>query len=185
MLQKWCNNFHSNCWNFFWTLSKCPLRFVTLDYTKKKAKIFFSVEILPFFSKICFQQPLEFLKFDLITSAVKLKLPRGLLQSVLWDLSYSITRFYEKKRPKSFFHWKDCLFFSKLCVFKQPLRCYKIDLISSRVNVGLPFGPLPIVFWGLSHSIIREKTGQLFVTGQKAFFEKVVLKILGPKETII
>ena len=162
MLQKWCNNFHSNCRNTFWTLSKCPLRFVTLDYTRKKAKIFFSLEILPFFSKICFQQPLEFLKFDLITSAVKLKLPLGLLQSVLWDWSYSITRLYEKKRPKSFFFTRKVAFFSKLCVFKQPLRCYRIDLTSSTVIVGLPFGALQTVPWVLSPSIIREKRAKSF-----------------------
>ena len=182
---------------------------------RKKAKIFFSLERLPFFSKLCvFKQLLRCYRSDVTTSTVIVGIPFGPLQNVPWGLSHSIIR----ERPKSFFHWKVCLFFSKncfqqplrffkiwsyyfrsetqitswtltkcslrfvildnsiigekeakiffslerlpfyskFCVFKQPLRCHRIDLISSTVIVGLPFGPLPIVFWGLLHSIILE-----------------------------
>ena len=144
---------------------------------REKGQNFFSLERLPFFQKFVFNNLLDFLKFDLITSAVKLKLPRGLLQSVLWDL-HTRKLDYMRKKDQNLFFTRKIAFSSKFCVFKQPPRCYRIDLISSTVIVGLPFGPLPIVFWGLSHSIIREKTGQTFVTGQKAFFEMFGSQIL-------
>ena len=81
-------------------------------------------------------------------------------------------RYYEKKRPKYFFRWKDCHSFQKLC-FQEPLRCYRIDILPSTVTVRTPFQPLKTVFWGLSHSIRREKICQFFFyTGKIAFFFK-------------
>ena len=75
-------------------------------------------------------------------------------------------------RQYSFYHLKIALFFKNLC-FQQPLRCYRNDLITSAVIVRIPFGPLQIVPWGVSHSIIREKRGQnLFFSGKFAFFFK-------------
>ena len=67
-----------------WVLSPSIIR-------EKSQNLFFTRKIA-FFQKFVFNNLLDSLKFDLITSAVRLKLPRGLLQSVLWDLSYSITR---------------------------------------------------------------------------------------------
>ena len=38
MLRKWSYNFHSNCHNTFWTLKNCPMRFDTLDNTRKSRR---------------------------------------------------------------------------------------------------------------------------------------------------
>ena len=181
MLQNWSYNFHSNCWITFWTLTNRVLRFVTLDYTRKNRPNYFLTGKIAFFQKFVFNNLWDSQNFVLITSAVIVRLPPGPLKSVPWGLSYSIKR---EKGQNLFFTGK-IAFFSKQCVFEQPLRCYRIDPITSTVIVGLPFGPLPIVFWGFSHSILREKAGQTFITGQKVFFEKFGSRILGPKETII
>ena len=63
-------------------------------------------------------------------------------------------------------------FFKKLC-FQQFLRCYRINTVTSTVNVRIPCGPSNTVPWGLSQSTMREKTSQkLFFTGKFAFFFK-------------
>ena len=141
---------------------------------KSRRKSFFFTRKFGFFSKICSQQPLMILKnwsyyFRSICQNTSSNLINCCLRLVILDNT--------RKKAKIFSYWKDC-FFSKICVFQQLLRCYRIDLTTSTVNVGLPFGPLPIAFWGLSHSIIREKTGQSFVSGHKAFFEKFGSQIL-------
>ena len=60
VLQKWSFNFHSKCYNTFWTQINCSVKFVTLDNRRKN-------------------------------------------------------------RPKSFLHWKVCLFLFESCVFNNPL----------------------------------------------------------------
>ena len=84
------------------------------------------------------------------------------------------TRYYEKKKGhNSFFIGKFAFFFKNLC-FQQPLRSSRNALISSTVIVRIACGPLKIVPWGLSHSIIREKIGHIvFFTGNIAFFSKI------------
>ena len=64
------------------------------------------------------------------------------------------------------------------------LRCYKNDLITSTVTSRTPFGPLQVVTWGQSHSIIRENVGQnLLSWGRWQFFEIIVShELLGPIE---
>ena len=206
MLRKWSTNLHKNCRNTFWTLTNCPLSFVTFDYTRKKGQNFFFTGKNAFFSKLCvFQQLLRCYRSHVITSTVIVGIPFGPLQNVPWGLS---PRLYEKKcqklffigkfafffknlfsttfrvfkiwsyyfrsetqitswtltkcslrfvildnsiiwekKAKIFFFTRKVAFFSKLCVFKQPLRSYRIDLTSSTVIVGLPFGALQTVPW--------------------------------------
>ena len=55
-------------------------------------------------------------------------------------LEVCLNRYVEKKWPKRFFHWKGCRFFQKTD-FSQPLRCYRNDLLTSRVIVRRLFGP--------------------------------------------
>ena len=145
---------------------------------EKGQNLFFTGKFAFFFSKNCFQQPLRFFKiwsyyFRSETQITSWILKKCCLRFVILDNSI-----IGEKEAKIFFSLEKLPFFSKFCVFKQPLRCHRIDLISSTVIVGLSFGPLPIVFWGLSHSIILEKTGQIFVTEQKAFFEKFGSQII-------
>ena len=87
------------------------------------------------------------------------------------------TRLYEKEKAKIISYWKDC-FFSKICVFQQPPRCYRSDLITSTKVVGIPFAPLQIVPWALSHSITRGMWPKSFVTRKTAFFEKFGSRLL-------
>ena len=76
----------------------------------------------------------------------------------------------EKIGQNLFFTGKIAFFFQRLC-FQQPLRFYSNDLVTSTVNVRSPSGPLWIIPWGRSHSIMPEKIGQnLFFTGKIAFF---------------
>ena len=171
MLQKWPKNLHKNCRNTFWTLTNCP-RVLSHSIIREKGQNLFFTGNFAFFFKNLFSTTFRVFKiwsyyFRSETQITSWTLTKCSLRLVILDNSI-----IWEKRAKIFFFTRKVAFFSKLCVFKQPLRCYRIDLTSSTVIVGLPFGPLPIVFWGLSHSIIREKTGQIFVTGQKAFFEK-------------
>ena len=109
---------------------------------------------------------------------MKVKLLRGLLQSVLWDLSYSITRLYEKK-TKIFFSLERLPFFSKIYVFKKPFRCYRNVILTSTVIVRIPSVPLQTVPWGLSHSIIRENKAKSFFSLESLpFFQKFVFNNL-------
>ena len=56
--------------------------------------------------------------------------------------------------------------------FQPFLRCYRNDHKTSTVIVRKHFGPLQIVPWGFSQSIIRKKTGDnVFFACKKAFFK--------------
>ena len=95
-------------------------------------------------------------------------------------------RCYQQKRgQKLFFTGK--IVFLKHCVFNQHLRCHGNDLITSTVTVKLHVGPLQIVSWGLSHSIIPEKNVKFFCNWKDIvfFWKNVVLDFLGPKEKIL
>ena len=98
----------------------------------------------------------------------------------LWTLINCSLRFVildttRKNRPQCFFHWKVCLSFQKV-VFSTTPKVLKNALIGSTVNVRIPFGPLQIVLWCLSHSIIRENIGHNFFSLERLpfFFQKVV-----------
>ena len=51
VLQNWFYNLHSNCQSTHWTLANCPLRFVTLDNTRKNGPKPFVIGKTAFFSK--------------------------------------------------------------------------------------------------------------------------------------
>ena len=76
-------------------------------------------------------------------------------------------------------------FFRSLC-FQQPPKCYRKDPITSTLIVKTPVGPLQIVSWGLSLSILREKSPKNFCHREDSLFMKsLVLDFLGPRKTII
>ena len=192
MLQNYQCNFHSKCQNTLWTLIYCPPRFVTLENAPKNwPKSFLHWQVcLFFFSKISFwpQQPLRCCRNDPKSSAA-----HSICQNTLWIRVMRSLRFVtlgnaRRNRPKSFPHWKECIFFEKLC-FQQPLRCYRIDLVTSTVIVRSPFGLLWIIYWGLPHSMNREKIQQkLFFTGRFClFFSKIFVfnNFLGVTELIL
>ena len=90
----------------------------------------------------------------------------------------------KKCRPKAFIYWKFGLFFKNFC-FQQPLRCYRNNLVTSKKFVRDFCGPLQIVAWGSSHSIMRERIGQnLFFAGRLPYFSEncVYNNLLGPKK---
>ena len=78
--------------------------------------------------------------------------------------------------PKLFLHCKDCLFFQKIlfsttCWVLKEWPC-NIHTICQKTLWKLVSRP-----WGLSHSIMIEKIGQiLFFTGKIAFFRKFCLQ---------
>ena len=78
-------------------------------------------------------------------------------------------------------------FFLKNVIFHQPLRSWRIDLITSTVFVGTPIGLLQFVPWGLSHSILREKETPInFIQWKVAFFSKICdsINLLGLKKML-
>ena len=129
--------------------------------------LFFNGKIT-FFSKTCvFNNSLllQKLSYDLYSNC----------QITLWTLINCALRFVtienrRKNSPKSFLHWNFCLlFFKKLCL-QQRLRCYRNDLDIFIVNVSIPWGPLFIVPWGLSHLIMRKKRPKTFIYWKNCFF---------------
>ena len=130
----------------------------TRECEKKQAKNFFSLESLPFFFKsLCFQQLLRCYRINAVTSWVIVKKLCWPEKGVKWGLSHS--RMRQKIGQNLFFTGTFAFFFKKL-FFQQLLWCYRINTVTSTVNVKRPCGPSYTVPWGLSHSIMLEKTGQ-------------------------
>ena len=79
-------------------------------------------------------------------------------------------------------------FVFKYMVLPQPLRCYRIDLMTSIVIVRILFGPLWIIFWGFFFWILRKKA-KFFSSLERLllFFSKVYVfnNLLGPDEMIL
>ena len=147
-----------------WGLSHSGLR------EKTGQKLFFTGKFAFFFQSLCFQQPLRFYSNDLVTSTVNVRSPSGPLWIIPWGRSHSIMP--EKIGQNLFFTGKIAFFFQSLC-FQHPFRFYRNDLVTSTVIVKSPCGPLWIIPWGVSHSIIGEQLGhKLFFTGKFAFFFK-------------
>ena len=67
--------FHSNRHNALWTLITCPLRFVTLDNTRKKGSKSFATVKTAIFWNVCFYRPLRSQKKDLIKCTKFVKNP--------------------------------------------------------------------------------------------------------------
>ena len=159
--QKTISSLHNAGHNTFYAPIGCFLWFVMLNTTRKnRPKIFFTGEIASF-EEFVFSTNYWVLK----NFTYKF---HSICQHYFGTLTNHPRRFVtlEIKREsmlKSFLHWKDC-FFSKTCVFKQPLRCHGKDPITSTVTVKLPVRPLQIVPWGLSHSKLREKWGQILLS---------------------
>ena len=102
---------------------------------KRRQNLFFARKSL-FFENICFQQPLRCYRNGLVTPTVIVRTPFGPFLVVTWDLSHSIKR--EKIGQKLFFTGKTAFLFN-FFLFQQPLRCYRIDPVTSTVIVKLPF----------------------------------------------
>ena len=169
MLQKWPKNLHKNCRNTFWTLTNCPWVLSHSIIREKGQNLFFTGNFA-FFFKNLFSTTFRVFKiwsyyFRSETQITSWTLTKCSLRLVILDNSI-----IWEKNAKIFFFTRKVAFFSKLCVFKQPLRCYRIDLTSSTIIVGLPFGALQTVPWVLSPSIIREKRPKLFFHWKDSLF---------------
>ena len=101
-----------------WSLIICPLRFLKLDNTRKNdSKLFFSLEILPFVSKICnFDNLLgpEKCSYKMYSNGI-----RKLLDPYYKSPEVCHTRYHEKKRLQTIFLTGKVAFFSKACVFNN------------------------------------------------------------------
>ena len=136
------------------TLEKCFLTFVMFDITGKNGPKIFSPEH-SYFVKCLF----------LSTSKVPKKrwhLLHNICQNTLWTLVrccspiISCSKIGEKIGHNVFFI-RMFPFYLKNFIFHQPLRSWRIDLITSTVFVGKPVGPLQFVPWGFLHSMFREE----------------------------
>ena len=152
---------------------------------EKIGQNFFSLEKLPSFSKTCV--------FNILLGVTEVifQLPQQttdyLVDPYNCPMRCDTLDIVKKCRPKSFIYWKFGLFFKNFC-FQQPLRCYRNGLVTSAVKVKIPGGPLQIVPWGLSHSIMRKRLGEIhFFAGRLPYFSEncVYNNLLGPKEMIL
>ena len=121
VLKKCSYKFYSNCQNSLWPLTKCPLRFVTLDITRKnRPQYFYHWKVCHFFQKFVFSTTSQVLKNALICSTVMTRKPFGPLQIFPGGLSHSIER--EKIGHKVFFTGNFDFFLKKKLCFQQTLR---------------------------------------------------------------
>ena len=94
----------------------------------------FSLESLPFFKKLCFQQPRRCNRIIPLTSKIFVDIASGYSKFGPWGLSHSRKR--EKTGQKLFFTGKFAFSFKNLC-FQQPRRCYRINAVTSKVIVKI------------------------------------------------
>ena len=167
VLNNWSFNFHSKCPNTLWTLEKFFSRFDTLENTRKNGP-----KNLSPWKQLFFE---SFVSMDLSGPVRKFSsfaqyLSKDIANTWKSFLIFAILEKDEKNGPKFNIHWKYCHFFSKKLCFQQPLSCYRNGLITSTVFVRLPCGPLKTAPWGLSHSIIWEKTPKSFFLRKDCLF---------------
>ena len=86
-----------------------------------------------------------------------------------------VTLYIARKIAQLFFFTEKFAFLFKKFCFLQPFRCYRNYPINSTVIVKKLLGPVQVVPSGLSHSVKREKIGEILVFHQKkfAFFSKI------------
>ena len=180
MLQKLSFYFHRNCQITFSTIQIVSWGFFPIKLQKNRPIPFLHWRACLFLLEIlCFQQHLRSWRIDHVTCKMFVKTTCGRLNVVACCLSYSIKR---GKRVTSFFTAKIVFFFESLC-FQQPFRCYRNDLLTSRVIVGRLFGPSKIVLWAFLNSMIR-KNAKIFFLRNIAFFTNwCCINLLGPIET--
>ena len=136
MLRKWSYNFHSNCHNTFWTLKNCPMRFDTIDNTRKSRPQNFFRWNESIFSKNCVFNNFWVLKNAHICSTVIVKLACGPFWIVSRGFLHSIKR--GKTGQKLLSSWKSC--FWNVCFYRLP-RFYRNDLITHTAMARKPCGP--------------------------------------------
>ena len=168
-----------------WILTKCPLRLVKLDNTRKLGHLlFFTGKFAFFFQKFMFST----------TSQVLQKWSNNFeskCQDTFWNLINCLLRFVTlentRKIGHKIFFTGYFAFFLKFCVFNNlsgPKKsCYKF------------YSNCQKTFWTLIYcsvkwvnSIIRGKMGHnIFFTGKIAFFSKICVfnNFLGPKKMLL
>ena len=122
---------------------------------------------LPFFSKICFQQPLRCYKNDPLTCTMIGRRPCAAKKKCC---SRSVMLGNTRQSWPIFFTGKIAFFEQIFC---RPLRSWKNDRITCTIFNMLPSGPLSVVPWVLSNSIVPEKVGLLFFPLKEQPFEKI------------
>ena len=127
VLKKWSYNFHSVCETTFWNFINRSLRFLTLDSARKnRRKTSLHWADCLFFSKVCVFNNL--IGFTEISSNFHSKCQNTSWTPINCQLRFVTLDKARKNRPKSFLHWKVCLFFSKLFVFNNFLDVTQIIL---------------------------------------------------------
>ena len=106
---------------------------------KTRQNLFFTVKFAFLFRNLCFQQTLRYYRNDPLTSTVIVKKTLWTLIKYPWGFSHSIWR--EIIGHNLFFTGKFAFLFKKLC-FQQTHSCYGNDLLTSKVFVKTPCGPL-------------------------------------------
>ena len=129
--------FASICQNSLWIIVNLSLRFVKIGKMIKMGQIvFFSLEILNFFSEICVFN--NFLGPKKCSNKFQSN-----CQNSLWTPKKSPLRFITRDKrgnlSKNFFHRENSYFWN-VCLYRPP-RCQLNVHIICTVNVRIPFGP--------------------------------------------
>ena len=185
VLKKWSYNFNINCQFTLWTPIRCSPTFVMFCNTRRnRRKSILHWKCCLFLQKFMYSATSWVLKKWSFNFNIN-------CQVTFWTpirCSPTFIMFCDRgrNRRKSILHWKVAFFFKNLCI-QQPLGSWRNGLLTSTLIVRLPFGPLQVVVWRLSCSIIREEIGHnLFFTGEISFFSKIfVFNILEPKNMIL
>ena len=122
VLKKWFYNFHSNCQNSLSSLLNSPMRFFTLDITRRKSQNFYSLETLLFFRKFVFSTTSYVLRkwsYKFHSSCQK-----SWWTVTNWSLKFLTLDNTGNDWPKSLSLWKH-LFFEIVC-FYRPLGSKKM-----------------------------------------------------------
>ena len=118
VLKKCPYKFHSAYQNSAWTPINCFSKFDTFEKTWKNGPNTFVIVKTAFVSNVSidFLGPKE--RFILLAQNIS----KYLVDPYKMFPDFFRVRLYERKTPKSFLHWKDCLYFSKYLCLQQPLR---------------------------------------------------------------
>ena len=105
------------------TLKKCFLTFVMFDNTGKLGQKFCHLKTSVFWN-VCFYRPVRSKRNDEIFCTIIVEILVDSYKMLFPEIFMFDNR--RKNRPQCFFHWKDGLFFSKICVFINLLGHKKI-----------------------------------------------------------
>ena len=186
VLKNWSYKDQSNCHDTLRTLTKCRLKFVTLDSTiENRPKRFFTAKITFFFQKFVFWTISQVLKKW--SNNFHSNCQKTLGTNINCSRRFVTTDNTMKDQPRTFVTKRKANFWKISCY--RPLRSQRRNIINYKKSVKQTLWTLhKCLLTFLMFDKSRKKAQNLFFTGKIAFFfqKKCVFNNLtSPDETII